>query len=166
MINIAGIALTLLVLCILTAIAIIDAKTMTIPNALNLALLVCGILAIFIVSETTLLSRFIGALCISVPLLLITILVPDAFGGGDVKLMAAAGFLLGLQSILAAACIGIFIGGVYGIYLLASKRKTAKEHFAFGPALCVGIALVLLFETDIASGVLPCALMAPESYVI
>jgi leader peptidase (prepilin peptidase)/N-methyltransferase len=145
------IALHLIALSILLAITIIDAKTMTIPDGLNLALLVCGIAAVFIVEGVSPADRFIGLLCVSAPLLLITILVPQSFGGGDVKLMAAAGFLLGWQLILLAACVGTCIGAIYGAYLLLSKKKTKSEHFAFGPALCAGIALAMFFDPSVLS---------------
>jgi leader peptidase (prepilin peptidase)/N-methyltransferase len=140
-----------LALCILLVITRIDAETMEIPDGLVIALLVCGVLAIVVGPETTLLSRGIGLLCISVPLLIITLIIPNAFGGGDVKLMAAAGFLLGWQGTLVAAFIGILIGGCYGVYLMATRKKGAKEHFAFGPALCVGIAVALFFGTRLTS---------------
>jgi leader peptidase (prepilin peptidase)/N-methyltransferase len=137
------------VLCILVVITLIDAETMEIPNGLNIALLVCGILAIFVAPELSLVSRVIGLLCISVPLFVIALIIPGAFGGGDVKLMAAAGFLLGWQATLVAAFIGILIGGAWGIYLMASGKKGAKAHFAFGPALCAGIATALFFATPL-----------------
>jgi len=77
--------------------------------------------------------------CVSVPLLLLTLLIPGAFGGGDIKLMAACGFFLGWKLNLIALAIGIFTGGIWGIWLLATKKKERKEHFAFGPFLCVGV---------------------------
>jgi leader peptidase (prepilin peptidase)/N-methyltransferase len=133
------------VLSILLVVALIDADTMEIPDGLNIALAVCGILAALVGPEMALPARLIGALCVSVPLLVISLLIPGAFGGGDVKLMAAAGLLLGWQCTLLAAFIGIVIGGIWGVYLLASGKSGAKGHFAFGPALCVGIAVAMFF---------------------
>jgi leader peptidase (prepilin peptidase)/N-methyltransferase len=71
----------------------------------------------------------------------------EAFGFGDIKLMAAAGFFLGWQHTLVALFLGILIGGVYGIYLLATRKKGGEEHFAFGPALCAGIGIAM-FAAD------------------
>ena len=70
---------------------------------------------------------------------------PGAFGGGDIKLMAAAGLFLGWQHTLLAMFFGILGGGFYGMYLLAARKADKKDHFAFGPFLCVGIVLALLF---------------------
>ncbi|MDR3315903.1 MAG: prepilin peptidase [Coriobacteriales bacterium] len=139
-----------LVLCILLTISFIDADTMEIPDGLVIALLVCGVLAIVVGPEVTLLSRGIGLFAVSVPLLVLTLVIPNAFGGGDIKLMAAAGLLLGWQGVLVAFFIGIVLGGVYGVFLLATRKKDGKGLFAFGPALCVGIAGALFFGKLIA----------------
>ena len=138
-----------LVFGILLAVSVIDTWTMEIPNCLIIALLICGIVAIFIIPNVSILSRIIGLVCVSVPLLVCTLVAPGSFGGGDIKLMAAAGFLLGWQNTLVAACIGILAGGVYGVLLMVFRKKGVKEHFPFGPALCAGIALALLFGTQI-----------------
>ena len=59
--------------------------------------------------------------------------------------MAAAGLFLGWQNTLLAMFFGIVFGGMYGIYLLASKKAGKKDHFAFGPFLCAGIVIAMLF---------------------
>lgn len=138
-----------LVGAILLTLTMIDADTQEIPDSLNIAIFICGIAAIWIVPDVTLVSRLIGIFAISVPLLLIAILISGAFGGGDIKMMAAAGFLLGWQNAILATFIGIIIGGVYGVILLAGRKKGRKEHFAFGPALAVGVFSALLFGDEI-----------------
>jgi leader peptidase (prepilin peptidase)/N-methyltransferase len=130
-------------LCVLLTISLIDAKTMEIPDGLNIALASLALLSILTGPDIALLSRAIGAVIISLPLLLICIVIPGAFGGGDIKLMAAAGLLLGWQSVILAFLIGLLIGGSYGIAALITHKKSFGEHFAFGPALCTGIALAM-----------------------
>jgi leader peptidase (prepilin peptidase)/N-methyltransferase len=142
-------ALYFIALALLLVIAFIDADTMEIPNGLNIALGVCALLSFLVAPEVGWLSHLIGLVAISVPLLIITLVIPGAFGGGDVKLMAAAGLLLGWQAALVATFIGIIIGGVQGVYLLATRKKDGKGHFAFGPALCVGIAVAMFFAPTI-----------------
>lgn len=117
-------ALLALAVCgILLSVSLIDAETQTIPDRLNLAL----------------------ALCVSVPMFLLCLVIDGAFGGGDIKLMAAAGLFLGWQNTLLAMFFGIVFGGIYGIYLLAAKKAGKKDHFAFGPFLCAGIVIAMLF---------------------
>ncbi|MCL1895404.1 MAG: prepilin peptidase [Clostridiales bacterium] len=131
------------VLACLLAVAFIDHDTMEIPDQLSIAIAVCGVLAIFVGPDIGLKSHLIGIAVAAVPLFIIAIFVEGAFGFGDVKLMAAAGLFLGWQNCLVALFIGIIIGGVYGACLLLAKKKTGKEHFAFGPALCAGIGLAM-----------------------
>jgi len=138
-------------LCVLVVVTFVDSDTMEIPNSLPLWVAVLGLLGIFLGPTATLpwYDHLIGAFAISVPLLLMAFILVGSFGLGDVKLMAAAGLFLGWQLALAAAFIGIIIGGTYGIYLLLTRKKGRKEHFAFGPALCAGIALSIFLGQQI-----------------
>ena len=122
-----------------------DLDTMEIADGCSIAIVVLTAAGLFFMKDITIGQRLIGMVCISVPMLLLAIAVPGAFGGGDIKLMAAGGLFLGWRTVLASAIIGILLGGGYGIYLLASGKKGRKEQFAFGPFLCVGMILGLLF---------------------
>lgn len=126
---------------ILATIAFIDMDTQYIPPELNIMIAVLGVLSIWTFPGPTLVERVIGLFCISVPLILIILVVPEGFGGGDIKMMAAAGIFLGWKATLAAFFIGLILGGAYGTYLLLVKKKGKKEHFAFGPFLSFGIAI-------------------------
>lgn len=126
---------------ILTIIAFIDWDTQEIPPQLNALILVLGVLSIWTIGDVTMLERLIGMFCISLPLYLIILIIPDAFGGGDIKMMFAAGFFLGWKSTLVAFFVGVITGGIYGVYMLAARKKGRKEHFAFGPFLSLGIAV-------------------------
>ena len=39
-----------------------------------------------------------GGLAVSLPMYLMTLAVPESFGGGDIKLMAVCGLILGIWS--------------------------------------------------------------------
>lgn len=147
--NAAAVVLYFAVLAILLVITYIDYDTMEIPNTLNLALLLCGVAAIWLGPEVTIVSRFIGFAAISVPLFLIAFFISGSFGFGDVKLMAAAGFFLGWQCVVVAAFIGLVVGGFYGIYVLITRKKGRKDHFALGPALCLGIAISMFVGKNV-----------------
>jgi len=127
---------------ILICIAMIDFDTMTIPNGLVMALMVPALLSFFCFPQVELLSRVIGMVVVSLPMLVLTFFIRDAFGGGDIKLMAVAGFLLGWQNTLLATFIGLVLGGVVAVRLLV--KKTKAKHMAFGPYLCLGIMTALL----------------------
>jgi len=133
---------------VLLAVALIDHDTMEIPTSLCVALVPFAVMAVW-AFDIPLLHRIIGAFCVSVPMLLLAIFVEGAFGGGDVKLMAVCGFLLGYQNVLFAFFVAILTGGGYALFLLASRRAKRKEHISFGPHLCFGTFLALLYGTEI-----------------
>lgn len=135
-------ALTVFLLySVLTVITFIDMDTQEIPPVLNIIIFVLGVISIWTMGGPSIVERIIGFFCISLPLYLIILVIPDGFGGGDIKMMAAAGFFLGWKATLFAFFVGLVLGGIYGVYLLAAKKKDKKEHFAFGPFLAVGIAI-------------------------
>ncbi len=130
---------------VLTVVAFVDADTMEIPNGLVIGILIIAVVAGICALAPAWKDRLIGLVCVSVPMLLITLAIPGAFGGGDIKLMAAAGLFLGWKLCLVATFLAILTGGLYGIWLLATRKKGKKEHFAFGPFLCVGMAVALFW---------------------
>ncbi len=130
---------------ILTAIAMIDQDTMEIHPGVLTALLVVSVISIFTMPQVGWLSRIIGAFCVSVPLLIITMIIPGAFGGGDIKLMFVVGIFLGWKLTLVSIFIGFLTGGAAAVVLLSTKKKGRKDHFPFGPYLCIGAAIALLY---------------------
>jgi leader peptidase (prepilin peptidase)/N-methyltransferase len=145
-----GGAVTMLLVCgVLAAIALIDWKTQYIPPQLNLFLALLGVLSVWTLPGPTVVERLIGAVSVSVPMILIVLAVPGGFGWGDIKMMAAAGVLLGWKDNAAAFFIAVILGGAYGAYLLLTKKKGRKDHFAFGPFLSIGIVVALF--TDIGT---------------
>ena len=87
---------------------------------------------------------------VSLPMLLLALVVPGGFGGGDIKLMAGAGFFLGARLTVVAAFLGILLGGGFGALLLAAKKADRKTRFAFEPFLCIGIAAAMFFGERLA----------------
>ena len=138
-----------LFLCVLTVVSFVDMNTMEIPFSLVIAAALMGVLSVLFFPEISLVERVIGIFCVSVPLYLLTVAVPGAFGGGDIKLMAACGIFLGWKLNLLALFLGVMGGGIYGFWLLAAKRKKRTDHFAFGPFLCLGMAAALFWGEKI-----------------
>ncbi len=124
----------------------VDFKTMRIPDRINLALFVSGILSVFAVPGPDVRERLLGMAVVSVPMLIVALLTPGGFGGGDIKLMACSGLFLGWEGNVLAALVGVFAGGVCGLILLLTGKAGRKDAFPFGPFLCGGIvtAFVLL----------------------
>ncbi|MEG1391117.1 MAG: prepilin peptidase [Angelakisella sp.] len=144
-------AIYLGVAIILMAISFIDLDTMTIPNGLLLFLLLPVLMSVFFLPFPGLISRFVGIFIISLPLWIIACLIPDAFGGGDIKLMAVCGLLLGTAGSLVAFFAALLLGGSYGIYLLSTGKAKRSSHFAFGPFLCAGILFAMIYGETVSS---------------
>ena len=85
----------------------------------------------------------IGALCVSGTLLLIGLLSKGrAMGGGDVKLMAALGLLLGWQKIILVLLLGAISGAlIHGVRMIIYKDG---HTLAFGPYLAAGAVVAML----------------------
>lgn len=134
---------------VLLAITMIDIDTMTIPNGLVLIMGVFSIVSYVIDPSISLVSRLIGMVCISGFMLVLSLCISGAFGGGDIKLMFMIGFLLGWINTLLAFFIAVLVAGVYAIYLLVKKIKGRKQHIAFGPYLCLGSFIALVYGNSI-----------------
>ncbi len=138
-----------LFLGVLAVVAQTDRKTMTIPDQLVLAALGVSLLSILFFPELGLTDRIIGLCSASLPLLVITLCIPGAFGGGDIKLMAACGVFLGWRHSLLALGIAIFLGAAYGARMLAAGKAQRKSRIAFGPFLCMGMAITVLWGEQV-----------------
>lgn len=90
-------------------------------------------------------DRILGSFAVSLPLFVICLIRPGAFGGGDVKLMAGCGFFLGAEAVWLSFLFAIFAAGGQALFLLFTGRAGRKTRFPLGPFLCAGMALVLVF---------------------
>lgn len=135
----------------LMVLSVIDWRIFEIPNGINLTILILGVIQLAVDWENW--SVYvIGLVCVSVVFLLLWFLTGGAgLGMGDVKLMAAAGLLLGWQKIILAVLIGSIAGAV--IHMIRMKRGAGRK-LAFGPYLAGGIWVSALFGGTIISAYL------------
>lgn len=129
---------------VLIVIAVIDERTMEIPFGCNVFIAVLGVIRL-ILDYTHWYEYVIGFFTVSLLFqIIIWITKGRGMGGGDVKLMAAAGLLLGWKQIIFAMFIGCVLGSIIHCSKMIFDKK--KEHvLAFGPYLAAGIYIVILF---------------------
>lgn len=137
--------------CLMTSalivLTVIDERTGEIPVGINIFLLVLGIAETVLAHEVWL-SHIIGMVVVSGFLELIYLLSKgSAIGGGDIKLMAAAGLILGWEKIVLAFFIGCILGSV--IHLTRMKLTKADHVLAFGPYLSAGIFVAAVWGTQL-----------------
>lgn len=144
---VCGMQWTSVIYCLLGSallvLTVIDWRTYEIPLGINVMILMLGLIHMWLDYQNWL-TYVIGLFAISLPLALVFwISNGRAIGGGDVKLMAAAGFLLGWQKIILAFLIGCIAGAV--IHLIRMKVSRAGHVLAMGPYLSCGIMLSALW---------------------
>ena len=64
-------------------------------------------------------------------------------GGGDVRIGAMMGAMLGFPSVLAALLLAYVLGAAVAVVLLAGKKTTWQSHMAFGTFLTFATAIAL-----------------------
>ena len=79
----------------LAVVAIYDIKEKRIPNLCVLLIAVLAVIDRLISGRGSFASGIFDVLCVSTPLFMVAVITKGAFGGGDVKLMAAGCFWAG-----------------------------------------------------------------------
>ncbi|HEX3076747.1 MAG TPA: prepilin peptidase [Lachnospiraceae bacterium] len=127
----------------LLVISFIDFKTFEIPPMCNLIIGVLGIIELGLhIGDWKL--YIIGFFAVSTFLLLIFWITKGrGIGGGDIKLMAAAGLLLGWKLVIVAFLWGCILGSI--IHILRMKISREENVLAFGPYLSMGVFLAMIY---------------------
>lgn len=135
-------ALYCLCATVLIALSVVDFRTYEIPDSFNVFIFVLGIIAT-IIDRDHWKSHIIGMLCISLFLLIIYLVTAGrGIGGGDLKLMFAAGLLVGTKEIIFAFVLGCILGSI--IHVIRMKVSNAEHRLAMGPYLSAGILISML----------------------
>ena len=130
----------------LIVLSVIDWRTYEIPLSINGFILVLGILHMLIDYKNWL-NYVIGFFCIIMILYLLFLISKGrAIGGGDIKLMATCGLLIGWQNIIIGFLLGCSIGSV--IDLIRMKISDADRVLAMGPYLAAGTMIAALWGQD------------------
>jgi len=73
----------------------------------------------------------------------------DAMGGGDIKLMAVVGGMLGYKGVILTTFIGSLVGSIVGVMVILHNRQGWGVRIPFGPFLALGAIISLLAGQDI-----------------
>lgn len=128
---------------LLIVISVIDYKNMIIPDGLILITLFSGVIFAIFSREISFMDRLIGFFAASIPVLILA-LITNGFGGGDIKLLAAAGFFIGWKLVVLGLLIGIICGAFISCILIALKIKGRKDFIPFGPFLAIGFYFAVI----------------------
>lgn len=148
-----GITLETIIYCLcssaLLALSVIDARTREIPVGFNVFIFILGLVRLC--TDLSHWSQYvIGFFAVSGFLfLLILITKGRGMGGGDMKLMAATGLLLGWKLNILAFLLGCVLASVIHLTMMAIKK--ADRYMSFGPYLSAGIYIAMIWGEQLVS---------------
>ncbi|MBO4484273.1 MAG: prepilin peptidase [Lachnospiraceae bacterium] len=129
----------------LLALSVIDFRTFIIPFGFNVFIFCLGAVnlgyRIFFTERPDIMLYIIGIFATSV--IAGILYFCKAMGGGDVKLLAATGFLLGWKLSLLSFFVGCIIGAI--IHPIRMKVSKQGRTLAMGPYLSAGIMFAALW---------------------
>lgn len=142
-----GVSFDTLIYCLLASalvvLSVIDFRTYEIPFGVNV--FIAGLGLIRILTDLANWKEYvIGFFVVSGFLYLLYIVTKGrGIGGGDVKLMAASGLVIGWQCNILAFLLGCILGSV--IHILRMRLTKADHVLAMGPYLAAGIFICALW---------------------
>jgi len=138
----------------LLTVTLIDLDHLMIPDAITLPGIVLGVLCSLWILPVGLLNSLIGVIVGGGVLLAVAWISPflfgkESLGGGDIKLLAMVGAVLGWELALATLMIASILGALVGVGLMAVSAMKRGQYMPFGPFLSLGAVLSLLFGHEI-----------------
>lgn len=131
----------------LIVISVTDWRTYVIPPGCNIVIGILGIIQLLL-DFTHWYDYAAGSMAVSGLFLIVFFATKGkGIGGGDIKLMAAAGLFLGWQKILLSLMVGSIAGSV--IHLALMKLQKKDRVLAFGPYLALGIFISMLYGNEL-----------------
>ena len=122
----------------------IDVDKMILPDRLTLSGIVIGLLGAFLNPERSFMDSLLGVLFGGGILLFISYFYylvrnKEGMGGGDVKMLAWIGGVLGWKSLFFVLFSSCVLGSVFGagMIMLQSNKKIFQTEFPFGPYLAL-----------------------------
>lgn len=140
----------------LIILSVIDLEIMIIPDRFSLGLIALGLAFAWLNPNfdgvwwqktlSSLLGAGIGLFgVLGIALLGYALFRKEAMGGGDVKLMAGVGALVGWEGVITTVVFASVLGLIYSIFLMIFKNKKRGDAIPFGPFLSAAAAFNFLF---------------------
>ncbi|MBP9996652.1 MAG: prepilin peptidase [Lachnospiraceae bacterium] len=145
-VNVDSLLYCLLISALIT-LSVIDWRTYEIPLGINIFILALGLITTGFHYEDWL-NHVIGFFAVSVFLYIIILVTKGrGFGGGDLKLMAVAGVMLGWKLIVLSFLLGCVIAAI--VHVIRMRVAGADRVLAMGPYLSIGIFISMLFGNQL-----------------
>ncbi|OPY16452.1 MAG: Type IV leader peptidase family protein [Syntrophus sp. PtaB.Bin138] len=126
-----SVALTVFLISLLLLASAFDLRQRRIPNALTFPAIAGGIIYWSYFNGLDGFMHGTGGLLMGIGFLIIFYLM-GMMGAGDVKLMGAAGSILGPQGVFIAFLYSAIIGGLYALFVLARSKALKQTAGRYG----------------------------------
>ncbi|MEX2289871.1 MAG: prepilin peptidase, partial [Mycobacteriales bacterium] len=144
------------------ALALIDLDCRRLPDALTLpsypvAAVLLGAAALAGSESGDFLRALLGGTAMFAVYFALCFAYPAGMGFGDVKLSGILGLYtawLGWGVLAVGLFLGFFLGGVFGIALMALRKGDRKTAVPFGPFMLLGALIAILVGPELAQGYL------------
>lgn len=138
----------------LLVITFIDLDHQIIPDIITLPGIPMGLIASFALPTITLKASALGLLIGGGSLWFVAwaynlIAHRDGMGGGDIKLLAMMGTIIGWKGVIFTIFASSVIGSCVGITMMLIKNKNMKFAIPFGPFLSIGAIAYVFFGSQI-----------------
>jgi leader peptidase (prepilin peptidase)/N-methyltransferase len=143
-----------LFLTALTVVTFIDLDHRIIPDVITLPGIPICFAAGFALPTITYKEALLGILIGGGSLFLVAwiyslITKKEGMGGGDIKLLAMMGAIVGWQGVLFTIFVASLVGTLAGLAVMLQSRKGLKLAVPFGPFLSIGGTMYIFFGTPL-----------------
>ena len=137
-------------IAVLLVITFIDIDHQIIPDVISLPGIPIFFAASFALPNITLVESILGILIGGGSLWLVAqgyylLTRKEGMGGGDIKLLAMMGALIGWKGVLFTVFSASAVGTVAGMLVMLKTRKSMKLKIPFGPFLAIGAITYIFF---------------------
>jgi len=138
----------------LLVITFIDIDHKIIPNVISIPGIPIGLIASFALPQVTFKESALGLLAGGGSLLIVAwvyhqLTRKEGMGGGDIKLLAMIGTIVGWKGVLFTVFVSSAVGSLVGLTVMLAKGKNMKFAVPFGPFLAIGAVTYIFFGQSI-----------------
>jgi len=154
-VSLHGLVLFTFVSALLT-IVFIDIDHQIIPDTITLPGIVLGLAVSVLVPEMQVINSLIGiasggGILLAIALAYHALTKKEGMGGGDIKLLAMIGAVIGWKGVLFTVFIASVTGALVGILVMLRSQKGLQTPLPFGPFLSIGAMAYVHLGTEMIS---------------
>lgn len=143
-------------ICVLIVIAFIDVDHRIIPDRITLPGIFVFFSAAFAIPSISWMDSLLGVAIGGGSLFLVAVVYhlltrKEGMGGGDIKLLAMIGTLVGWKGVFFTIFVSSAVGTLAGLIIMAATRQNLKLAVPFGPFLSIGAVTYIFYGPQLIS---------------